>query len=50
MVEKIPRGRVDLIRKIKQDVKEIPLKMIQDSIDSFRSRTHVLEQNKGGHI
>lgn len=50
VVVKRPRGRVDLIKKIKQAVKEIPLKMIRDSIDSFRSRIHVLEKNEGGLI
>jgi len=39
-----------LTQKIKESIKEIPLKMIQDSIDNFRSRVHACEKNSGGLI
>ena len=44
-------NREDLIKKIaKKIAKKIPLKMIQDSIKSFRSRVHAVEMNQGGLI
>ena len=39
-----------LVQKIKETVKEIPIKMIQDSIDNFRSRIFACEKNSGGLI
>ena len=39
-----------LTQKIKESIKEIPLKMIQDSIDIFRSRVHSCGMNSGGLI
>ena len=39
-----------LTQKIKEFIKEIPLKMIQDSVDIFRSRVHACEKNSGGLI
>ena len=39
-----------LTQKIKESINEIPIKMIQDSIDNFRSRVHACEKNSGGLI
>jgi hypothetical protein len=44
------KNKQELIEKIKESVAEIPLKKIQDAIDSFRSRIYALEKNKGGLI
>lgn len=43
-------NREELIKKLKETIKEIPLKMIQDAIDEFRSRVYEVEKNKGGLI
>ena len=43
-------ARDDLIKKIKETVKEIPLKMIQDAINQFRSRVYAVQINQGGLI
>ena len=37
----------ELINAIKQTVQEIPLKMIRDAIDEFRSLVYVVEKNCG---
>ena len=42
--------RRGLIEKIKKAMNEIPLKMIQDAIDDFRSRVYAVEKNSGGLI
>ena len=39
-----------LTQQIKESIKEIPLKMVQDSIDNFRSRVYACEKNSGGLI
>ena len=39
-----------LTQQIKESIKEIPLKMVQDSIDNFRSRVYACEENSGGLI
>lgn len=39
-----------LAQKIKESINEIPIEMIQDSIDNFRSRVHACEKNSGGLI
>ena len=39
-----------LTQKIKESIKEIPLKMIQDSIDNLRSHVHACKKNSGGLI
>lgn len=41
------KNRQQLIGKIKDTVKEIPLKYIQDAIDEFRSRVYAVEKNDG---
>ena len=43
-------NKFQLVQKIKECVNEIPLKMIQDAIDEFRSRIYAVEKNKGGLI
>ena len=43
-------SKAELVEKIKQIVKEIPLKLIKDSIDSFRSRVYAVEKNNGSLI
>ena len=43
-------NRHELITKIKETVKEIPLKFIRDAIDKFRSRIYAAEKNKEGLI
>ena len=40
-------NREELIDAIKRTVQEIHLKMIQDAIDQFRPRVHVVEKNCG---
>ena len=44
------KNKHELVEKIKESVKEIPLKMIRDSIDNFRSRIGAVEKNQGGLI
>ena len=39
-----------LAQKIKESINEIPIEMIQDSLDNFRSRVHACEKNSGGLI
>ena len=34
-----------LIEKIKKAMNEIPLKMVQDAIDNFRSKVNAVEKN-----
>ena len=43
-------NRTELIKNIKKTIKEIPLKMIRDAIDQFRSRFYIVEKNNGGLI
>jgi hypothetical protein len=35
---------------IKEKIKEIPQKMVQEAIDKFRSRVHAVLLNNGGLI
>ncbi len=44
------KNKVELFEKIKECVKGIPLKMIQDLIDNFRSRISAVEKYQGGLI
>ena len=39
-------NRDDLIKKIKESIKEIPKKMIRDSIENFRSRIYEVEKSR----
>ena len=40
-------NRDDLIKKIKEVIREIPRKSIRDSFEKFRSRIYALEKNRG---
>ena len=40
-------NRKELVEKIKETIQEIPIKMIQGSIDNFRSRVYAVEKNEG---
>lgn len=40
-------NRDDLIKKIKESIKEIPKKMIRDAIKNFRSRIYEVEKSRG---
>jgi hypothetical protein len=43
-------NRDDLVKNIKAAIKKVPLKMIRDSIDNFRTRVSACENSKGGLI
>ncbi len=40
----------ELVEKVRETIKEIPLKKIRDAISQFRSRVYAVEINKGGRI
>ena len=44
------KNKVELVEKIKECVKEIPLKMIEQSIINFRFRVNAVEKNQDYYI
>lgn len=47
---KKPTNRDSLIKEINNSIQEIPLKMIRDAIQNFRSRVYAVEKNQGNLI